>query len=92
MVATFGETNGLVCHSGPSSFLALRPSYPASGQRIRNSRLLCSSLYSQNPQQVLIILGGSALVAMPMVRTTPPKEDKVDTSSVEVSMAQALVS
>jgi hypothetical protein len=26
-----------------------------------------------------------------MVRTTPPKVDKVDTSSVEVPMAQALV-
>jgi hypothetical protein len=29
-------------------------------------------------------------VMAPMVRTTPPKEDKVDTSSAEVPMAQAL--
>jgi hypothetical protein len=52
---------------------------------------MCSSLHGQNPQQVLTIPGGSASATEPMVPTTPPKEDKVDTSSVEVPTAQALV-
>jgi hypothetical protein len=38
----------------------------------------------------MTILGGSASTVAPMVRTTPPKEDKVDTSSAEVTMGQAL--
>jgi hypothetical protein len=33
------------------------------------------------------ILGGSASVVVPMVRTTLPKEDKVGTSAVEAPMA-----
>jgi hypothetical protein len=35
--------------------------------------------------------GGSASAVVSMVRTTPPKEDKVDTLSTEAPMAQALV-
>jgi hypothetical protein len=35
--------------------------------------------------------GGSASVVAPMDRTTPPKEDKVGTSSAEAPTAQALV-
>jgi hypothetical protein len=58
---------------------------------VRSGHLLCSSLHGQNPEQVLTILGGSALVVAPMDRTTPPKEDKVDTSSTDVPMAHALV-
>jgi hypothetical protein len=42
-----------------------------------------SILHGQNPEQVLTISGGSASVVAPMDRTTPPKEDKVGTSSVE---------
>jgi hypothetical protein len=40
---------------------------------------------------VLTIPGGSASMVVPMVCTTLPKEDKVDTTSVEVPTAQALV-
>jgi hypothetical protein len=40
---------------------------------------------------VATVPGGSASVAVPMVRTTPPKEDKVDTSSAEAPIAQTLV-
>jgi hypothetical protein len=39
----------------------------------------------------MTIPGGSASAAESLVRTTPPKEDKVDTSSVEVPTAHALV-
>jgi hypothetical protein len=35
--------------------------------------------------------GGASVVEAPMVRTTPPREDKVGTSSVEAPTAQALV-
>jgi hypothetical protein len=38
-----------------------------------------------------MIPGGSASVVASMDRTTPPKEDKVGTSSVEAPIAQALV-
>jgi hypothetical protein len=58
---------------------------------VRSGHLLCSSLHGQNPEHVLTILGGSALVVAPMGRTTPSKEDKVDTSSTDVPMAHALV-
>jgi hypothetical protein len=40
---------------------------------------------------VLTISGGSASVVVPMVRTTPPKEDKAGTSSVEAPTAQPMV-
>jgi hypothetical protein len=40
---------------------------------------------------VLTIPGGSASMVESMVCTTPPKVDKVDTSSMEVSTAWALV-
>jgi hypothetical protein len=86
-----GKPDDPIWHSRLSSFPVLRLSCPAAGRCIRNIRLLRSSLRGQNPQQVLTILGGSALVAAPMVCTTPPKEDKVDTKSVEAPMAQALV-
>jgi hypothetical protein len=36
-------------------------------------------------------MGGSALAVESMDRTTPPMVDKVDTSSTEAPMAQALV-
>jgi hypothetical protein len=39
----------------------------------------------------MTILGGSAFVAVSMVRTNLPKEDKEGTSSVEAPMTQALV-
>jgi hypothetical protein len=80
-----------VYHFRLSSFPTLRSSSPGSGRCIRNGRPLRSNPYSQNPQQVLTIPGGSASVVVPMVRTTPPKEDKADTSSVEVPTAQSLV-
>jgi hypothetical protein len=50
-----------------------------------------STIHGRNPQKVLTIPNGSALVVELTVGTTPPKEDKVDTSSVEAPMAQALV-
>jgi hypothetical protein len=36
-------------------------------------------------------MGGSASVAMSVVHTTPPKDDKAGASSAEAPMAQALV-
>jgi hypothetical protein len=36
-------------------------------------------------------MGGSASAVAPKVCTIPPKEEKVDTSSAEVSMVQALL-
>jgi hypothetical protein len=56
------------------------PCGPAGGRCIHNGHFLRSSPRSQNPQQVLTIPDGSALAAVPMVRTTLHKEDKVDTS------------
>jgi hypothetical protein len=50
-----------------------------------------SVLLVADPEQVLTISGGSASVVVSMVHTTPPKEDKVGTSSAEVPMAQVLV-
>jgi hypothetical protein len=76
---------------GSSNFPILESCCPVGGRCICNGRLLCSSLHSQNPQQVLTISGGSALVAEPMVHTTLPNVDKAGTSSTEVPMAQALV-
>jgi hypothetical protein len=57
----------------------------------RNGCLLHSSLHGHNPQQVLTISDGGASVVVPMVCTTQPKEDKVDTSMVEAPTAQTLV-
>jgi hypothetical protein len=85
------KLNCLVWHSGLSSFPNLEPSYPVGGRHFRNSCLLCNRLRGQNPQQVLTIPGGSTLMVESMDRTTPPKVDKVDTSSAEASTAQALV-
>jgi hypothetical protein len=64
---------------------------PAGGRRILNGRLLRHILRSQNPQQVMTILGGSALVVEPMVCTTLPKVDKAGISSAEVPTAHTLV-
>jgi hypothetical protein len=77
--------------SRPSSFPVLGPFSHAAGQRSCNDRLLYSSLCGQNLQLVLTILGGSASATEPTVRTTPPKVDKVGTSSVEARMTRALV-
>jgi hypothetical protein len=82
---------GLVWHFRLSGFPILRSSCPTGGRHIRNGHLLRSSLYGQNPQQVLTIPSGSASAVTPMVCTTLPKEDKVDTSSAKAPMAQALV-
>jgi hypothetical protein len=91
--SVFGEIKqfGLVWHFRLSGFPILRSSCPTGGRHIRNGHLLCSSLYGQNPQQVLTIPSGSASAVTPMVCTTLPKEDKVDTSSAKAPMAQALV-
>jgi hypothetical protein len=85
-----GKPDGLVWNSVLFGFLALRPSCTAGGRHTRNGYLLHSSLHGQNPQQVLTNPGGSASAMVPMVHTTAPKEDKVDTSSAEVPTDQAL--
>jgi hypothetical protein len=74
-----------------SDFPAPKLLCPADGRCVCSSHLLRSSLHSQNPEQVLTIPGGSASVVAPMDRTTPSKEDKVETSSAEAPTAQALV-
>jgi hypothetical protein len=71
------KLDGLVWHSGLSDFLAPKLIFPADGRCVHSSHLLRSSLHGQNPEQVLIIPGGSASVVAPMDRTTLPKEDKV---------------
>jgi hypothetical protein len=81
------KLDGLVWHSGLSDFPALKLLCPADGRCVRSSHLLHSSLYCQNPKQVLTIPGGSASIVAPMDRTTPCKEDKVGTSSVEALMS-----
>jgi hypothetical protein len=83
-----GKTDGPVRHSGLSSFPFLRSSCPTGDRHSRDDHLLRGSLHGQNPKKVLTILNGSAPVAEPMVHTTPPKEDKVDTSLAETPMAQ----
>jgi hypothetical protein len=77
------KLDGMVWGSGLSDFPVPRPSSPAGGRCIHSGHLLHSSLHSQNPEQVLTIPGGSALVVELMAHTTPPKVDKVDTSSME---------
>jgi hypothetical protein len=86
-----GKLNGRVWHSGLTGFPVSRLFCPAGGQRVRNGCLLRSSLRGQNPQYVLTILGGSASVVVSMARTTPSKEDKAGTSSVEAPTTHALV-
>jgi hypothetical protein len=86
-----GKPDDPVWHSRLSDFFTLRPSCPIGGRHIRNGRLLRSSLRGQNPQQVLTIPGGSASVVASMVCTTPPKEDKVHTSSLETPTTHAMV-
>jgi hypothetical protein len=81
----------LIWGFGPSDFLVSWPFYPVGGRHFLIGRLLCSSLHGQNFQHALTIPGGIALVAEPMVRTTPHKADKADTSSAEVPMTRALV-
>jgi hypothetical protein len=90
LLQSLRKPDDLICHSGLSSFPVLKASYPVASRHSHNGRLLCSSLYGQNLQLVLTILGGCASVAEPMVRTTPPKVDKVGTSSAEAPTAQAL--
>jgi hypothetical protein len=75
-----GKPDGPVWHFKLSGFPVLEPSYPTTGRRSCNGRLLYSSLRGQNLQLVLTILDGSASAVESMVHTTPPK---VDTSSVE---------
>jgi hypothetical protein len=75
-----GKPNVLVWYSRLSGF----PTWSVVGQHLHNVCLLHGSLHGQNLQLVLTILGESALAPEPMVRTTPPKVDKVDTSSAEV--------
>jgi hypothetical protein len=82
-----GQPDGPVWHSRLSGFPVPRPFYPADSRHVCNSRLLFSSLHGQNPEYVLTILGGSASVVVSMTRTTPPKEEKVGTSSEEAPMA-----
>jgi hypothetical protein len=83
-----GKSDGLVWHSGLSDFSVLEPFCSVGGRHSCNDRLICSTLHGQNPQLVLTILGGSALVVEPMDRNTPPK---VNTLSAEAPTAQALV-
>jgi hypothetical protein len=78
-----GKTNGLIWHFRLFGFPAPKLLCPADGQCVRSSHLLHSSLHGQSSEQVLTIPGGSASVVTPMDCTTPPKEDKVGTSSVE---------
>jgi hypothetical protein len=87
-----GKLDDPVWHFGLSDFPTLKLLCPADGRCVHSSHLLCSSLHGQNPEQVLTIPGGSASVVAPMDRTTPPKEDKVGTSSMKAPMALALVS
>jgi hypothetical protein len=91
LLLPLGKLDGPVWHSGLSGFPALKLLCPANGRRVRNGHLLCSSLHSQNPTHVLTILGGSASTVAPIDRTTLPKDDKVDISSMEVPTARALV-
>jgi hypothetical protein len=49
------------------------------------------NLRDQNLQLILTILGESALAVEHMVHTTPPKVEKMDTTSAEAPTAQALV-
>jgi hypothetical protein len=44
------KSDAPVWHSGRSCFPALRPFCPAGGRRVRNGRLLHSSLRGQNPE------------------------------------------
>jgi hypothetical protein len=80
----------MVWHSGLSNFHVLEASCPIVGRHSHNDRLLYSSLWGQNIQLVMTILGESASSAEPMVHTTQPKVDKVDTLSVEAPMVRAL--
>jgi hypothetical protein len=86
-----GKLDGPIWHSRLSSFPALKLLCPVDGRCVCSIHLLHSSLHGQNSKKVLTILGGSASVVEPMDRTTPPKEDKVGTSSAEAPTAQALV-
>jgi hypothetical protein len=86
-----GKPDGSVWHSGLSNFPAPKLLCPTDGRCVCSSHLLHSSLHGPNPEQVLTILGGGASVVAPMDRTTPPKEDKVGTSSAEAPTAHALV-
>jgi hypothetical protein len=85
------KPDGPVWHYGLSGLPAPKLLCPADGRCVYSNHLLRSSLHGQNPRQVLTIPGQSASVVEPMDRTTPPKEDKVGTSSAEAPTAQALV-
>jgi hypothetical protein len=75
-----GKPDGLGWQSELYSFPAPKIICLANGRRTHGGHLLHSSLFGQNPKKVLTILGGSALAMVPMDHTTPPKEDKVNTS------------
>jgi hypothetical protein len=91
LLLPLGKLDGPVLHSRLSGFPVLRLLFPSIGRHVCSGHLFHSSLHGLNPEQVLTILTGSALAVAPMDHTTPPKEDKVDTLSAEVPMAQALV-
>jgi hypothetical protein len=91
LLPPLGKLDGPVWHFRLFGFPTLKPSFPTGGQHIHNGRLLHSSLHGQNPQQALTNLGESASAVASMVCTTPPKEDKVGTSSVKAPTVQALV-
>jgi hypothetical protein len=85
------KSDGPVWETRLSGFPTLKLLCPTDGQCVHRSHLLRSSLHGQNPEQVLTIPGGSASVVAPIDCTTPPKEDKVGTSSTEAPMAKTLV-
>jgi hypothetical protein len=79
LLLSSGKPDDPVWYSGLSGF----PAWSAIGRHHRNSRLLCGNLHGQNLKLVLTILGETASAAEPMVRSTPPMVDKMDTSSTE---------
>jgi hypothetical protein len=91
LLLSLGKPDGPVSHSRLFDFPTLEPYCPAGGRHSHNGRLLCNSLHSQNPPRVLTISGGSASAMEPTIRTSPPKMDKVGTSSMKIPMVWALV-
>jgi hypothetical protein len=87
LLLSSGKPNAPVWYSELSGF----PARSAIGQHLHHNHLLRGSLCGKNLQLVPTILYESASVAEPMVRTTPPKMDKADASSVRSPTAQALV-
>jgi hypothetical protein len=83
LLLSSGKPDDPVWYSGLSDF----PAWSAVGQHLRNNRLLCGNLHGQNLKLVLTILGETTSAAEPMVCSTPPMVDKVDTSSTEAPTA-----